>query len=214
MIWKTLLLIFYLNVFPPNKWGNSLRYQHWAYQRNTRTSLATRSTPITSSSVSKLSECWDLCGATPACSAFSYDENASICFIFENTDDVVNVTKNQKYFVVQTRVQYSDALKQAELFNGHLLRINNYRKQRFVEELNLNSTDLITKYRVDGIYTGGVWKFSNGQRIAEFYWYPGEPAKISTHTSIGLRYTYLGKWDDIVETALHGCICEKEILMQ
>lgn len=167
MIWKTLLLIFYLNVFPPNKWGmywyylvitrdkkkyilglkqtqkafffifpkwntlyyyfclffwqwsvssqtfptgNSLRYQHWAYQRNTRTSLATGSTPITSSSVSKLSECWDLCGATPACSAFSYDENASICFIFENTDDVVNVTKNQKYFVVQTRVQYSDAL--------------------------------------------------------------------------------------------------------
>lgn len=167
MIWKTLLLIFYLNVFPPNKWGmywyylvitrdkkkyilglkqtqkafffifpkwntlyyyfclffwqwsvssqtfptgNSLRYQHWAYQRNTRTSLATGCTPITSSSVSKLSECWDLCGATPACSAFSYDENASICFIFENTDDVVNVTKNQKYFVVQTRVQYSDAL--------------------------------------------------------------------------------------------------------
>lgn len=74
--------------------------------------------------------------------------------------------------------------------------------------------DLITKYRVDGIYTGGVWKFSNGQRIAEFYWYPGEPAKISTHTSIGLRDTYLGKWDDIAETALHGCICEKEILMQ
>lgn len=168
MIWKTLLLIFFMNVFPPNKWGmywyylvitrdkkkkyilglkqtqkafffifpkwntlyyyfclffwqwsvssqtfptgNSLRYQHWAYQRNTRTSLATGSTPITSSSVSKLSECWDLCGATPACSAFSYDENASICFIFENTDDVVNVTKNQKYFVVQTRVQYSDAL--------------------------------------------------------------------------------------------------------
>lgn len=167
MIWKTLLLIFYLNVFPPNKWGmywyylvitrdkkkytlglkqtqtafffifpkwitlyyyfclffwqwsvssqmfptgNSLRYQHWAYQRNTMTSLATGSTPIKSSSVSKLSECWDLCGATPACSAFSYDENASICFIFENTDDVVNVTKNQKYFVVQTRVQYSDAL--------------------------------------------------------------------------------------------------------
>lgn len=167
MIWKTLLLIFFMNVFPPNKWGmywyylvitrdkkkkyilglkqtqkafffifpkwntlyyyfclffwqwsvssqtfptgNSLRYQHWAYQRNTRTSLATGSTPITSSSVSKLSECWDLCGATPACSAFSYDENASICFIFENTDDVVNVTKNQKYFVVQTRVQYSDA---------------------------------------------------------------------------------------------------------
>lgn len=167
MIWKTLLLIFYLNVFPPNKWGmywyylvitrdkkkyilglkqtqkafffifpkwitlyyyfclffwlwsvssqmfpkgNSLRYQHWAYQRNTRTSLATGSTPITSSSVSKLSECWDLCGATPACSAFSYDENASICFIFENTDDVVNITKNLKYFVLQTRVQYSDAL--------------------------------------------------------------------------------------------------------
>lgn len=167
MIWKTLLLIFFMNVFPPNKWGmywyylvitrdkkkkyilglkqtqkafffifpkwntlyyyfclffwqwsvssqtfptgNSLRYQHWAYQRNTRTSLATGSTPITSSSVSKLSECWDLCGATPACSAFSYDENASVCFIFENTDDVVNVTKNQKYFVVQTRVQYSDA---------------------------------------------------------------------------------------------------------
>lgn len=166
MIWKTLLLIFFMNVFPPNKWGmywfylvitrdkkkyilglkqtqkafffifpkwntlyyyfclffwqwsvssqtfptgNSLRYQHWAYQRNTRTSLATGSTPITSSSVSKLSECWDLCGATQACSAFSYDENASICFIFENTDDVVNVTKNQKYFVVQTRVQYSDA---------------------------------------------------------------------------------------------------------
>lgn len=74
--------------------------------------------------------------------------------------------------------------------------------------------DLITKYRVDGIYTGGVWKFSNGQRIAKFYWYPGEPAKISTHTSIGLRYTYLGKWDDILETALHGCICEKELLMQ
>lgn len=167
MIWKTLLLIFFMNVFPPNKWGmywyylvitrdkkkyilglkqtqkafffifpkwntlyyyfclffwqwsvssqtfptgNSLRYQHWAYQRNTRTSLATGSTPITSSSVSKLSECWDLCGATPACSAFSYDENASICFIFENTDDVVNITKNLKYFVLQTRVQYSDAL--------------------------------------------------------------------------------------------------------
>lgn len=89
--------------------GNSLLYQHWTYQRYTGTSLATGSTPITSGSVSKLSECWDLCGTTSACAAFLYDENTSICSIFENTH-VDNVTKNQIYFVVRNRVQYSDAL--------------------------------------------------------------------------------------------------------
>lgn len=50
-----------------------------------------------------------LCGTTSACAAFLYDENTSICSIFENTH-VDNVTKNQIYFVVRNRVQYSDAL--------------------------------------------------------------------------------------------------------
>lgn len=73
--------------------------------------------------------------------------------------------------------------------------------------------DLIVKYCVDGIYIGGVWKFLNGQCIVEFYWYFGELVKISIYILIGFRYMYLGKWDDILEIVLYGCICEKEILL-
>lgn len=65
---------------------------------------------------------------------------------------------------------------------------------------------------MDGEYSGGEWKFSDGRRITQFYWYPGEPHSESTHNSIGLRYTYFGKWDDIKEGAQHGCICERDIV--
>ncbi|XP_061187990.1 collectin-12-like [Saccostrea echinata] len=103
-----------------------------------------------------------------------------------------------------------NAILSCENFNGHLLRINTQRKQKFVEDLNLKGTDLIGKYRVDGDKTSGVWKFSDGKLISEFYWYPGEPANPGA-TSIGLRVAYMGKWDDIAENVQHGSICERDI---
>ncbi|XP_048777624.2 uncharacterized protein LOC125681521 isoform X1 [Ostrea edulis] len=91
--------------------------------------------------------------------------------------------------------------------NGHLLRINTYRKQLLVESLNLQSTGSVSKYRIDGErQADSTWTFSDGREIAIFYWYPGEPRR--NFKSIALRTSYEGKWDDVLESNAHGFICE------
>ncbi|XP_056000661.1 uncharacterized protein LOC125656252 [Ostrea edulis] len=64
---------------------------------------------------------------------------------------------------------------------NHLLRIKTDKKQKFVEDLNL---DHDSKYRIDGEKIGAEWKYSNGERITKFYWYPGEQQE--DKKSIGL----------------------------
>ncbi|XP_056001723.1 C-type lectin domain family 17, member A-like [Ostrea edulis] len=92
---------------------------------------------------------------------------------------------------------------------GHLLRIKTDQKQKFVEDLTLQNTNSIQKYRIDGVEIDKEWKFSNGERITRFYWYPGEPN--GHYNSIGLRVEHGRKWDDIRNIIKHGCICEKDI---
>ena len=67
----------------------------------------------------------------------------------------------------------------------------------------------IKKYRIDGLLSGGVWKFSDDTPITDLYWYPGEPA--GTGISIGLTVGQSGKWDEISHIIKHGTICEKEL---
>ncbi|XP_062589939.1 uncharacterized protein LOC134251554 isoform X2 [Saccostrea cucullata] len=126
-------------------------------------------------------------------SGYVYDATVPVCY---NVDPTPRTRPN--------------AILSCENFNGHLLRINTQRKQKFVEDLNLTRTDLIHKYRIDGDKTSGVWKFSDGRLISELYWYPGEPAS-SSATSIGLRDGHMGKWDDIGEQKQHGTICERDL---
>ncbi|XP_011441513.3 C-type lectin domain family 4 member E-like isoform X1 [Magallana gigas] len=96
---------------------------------------------------------------------------------------------------------------------GHLLQIDTERKQRLVENLRLEKTESISKYRVDGKKTRGKWTFLDGTPITVFFWYPGEPADnfIDGASSIALRVGHQGKWDDINATWTHGSICEKDI---
>ncbi|XP_062579670.1 uncharacterized protein LOC134241653 isoform X2 [Saccostrea cucullata] len=102
----------------------------------------------------------------------------------------------------------ADAVTSCQQNNGHLLRINTYRKQILVESLNLQTTASVSKYRIDGEkQNNGSWTFSDGREIATFYWYSGEPKE--SHESIGLRVTYKGLWDDISATWPHGFICER-----
>ena len=68
----------------------------------------------------------------------------------------------------------------------------------------------INKYRIDGILSGGVWKFSDDTPIKDVYWYPGQPA--GDGISIGLKVGQRGKWDDSSHGIKHGTICEKELL--
>ncbi|XP_062613359.1 uncharacterized protein LOC134275135, partial [Saccostrea cucullata] len=101
-----------------------------------------------------------------------------------------------------------DAVTSCQQSNGHLLRIDTYRKQLLVESLTLQTTASVLKYRIDGEnQNNGTWTFSDGREIATFYWYPGEPKE--NHKSIGLRVTYKGLWDDISDTWPHGFICER-----
>ncbi|XP_056000659.1 C-type lectin domain family 17, member A-like [Ostrea edulis] len=103
----------------------------------------------------------------------------------------------------------SEAIDFCQESGGHLLRIKTDKKQKFVEVLPLEETDSIQKYRIDGENIDEEWKFSNGERITRFYWYPGEPN--GHYNSIGLRVEHGGKWDDVKNNNEHGCICEKEI---
>ncbi|XP_052674860.1 uncharacterized protein LOC128156671 [Crassostrea angulata] len=108
------------------------------------------------------------------------------------------------------------SMTDAKLFcgesGGHLLRIDTEIKQKFAENLNLETTSSVSKYRIDGKYNGTNWTFSNDQAITQFYWYPGEPSREqSSSRSVGLRVAYSGKWDDIRPSGSHGCICEKDI---
>ncbi|XP_065931889.1 uncharacterized protein [Magallana gigas] len=95
---------------------------------------------------------------------------------------------------------------------GHLLQIDTEKKQRLVENLRLEGTDSIAAYRIDGIKIGGKWKLLDGTPITQVYWYPGEPGRTDLDDlSIGLRVGHHGKWDDILTSAFHGSICEKDI---
>ncbi|XP_062579682.1 macrophage mannose receptor 1-like [Saccostrea cucullata] len=102
----------------------------------------------------------------------------------------------------------ADAVTSCQQSNGHLLRINTYRKQLFVESLKLQTTSSVSKYRIDGKkQNNGIWTFSDGREIVTFHWYPGEPQ--SYRSSIALTVTYKGLWDDVGETIPHGFICER-----
>ncbi|XP_056000660.1 uncharacterized protein LOC125656437 [Ostrea edulis] len=91
---------------------------------------------------------------------------------------------------------------------GHLLRIKTDKKQKIVEDLTLEETGSIQKYRIDGEKIDEEWKFSNGERITQLHWYPGQPMG---HNAIALRVEHRRKWDDIKTNNNHGCICEKDI---
>eukprot|EP00105_Crassostrea_gigas_P003218 XP_011415999.1 PREDICTED: uncharacterized protein LOC105319959 [Crassostrea gigas] len=123
---------------------------------------------------------------------YIYNESVSVCY---------RIDSNPRLFM------------EAELFcgesGGHLLRIDTERKQKFVEDLDLQSLNSISKYRIDGKKINDIWRFSNEKLVKQFYWYPGEP--VGGGTSIGLRVGHNGKWDDIGSSKLHGCICEKDI---
>ncbi|XP_061188286.1 uncharacterized protein LOC133196409 [Saccostrea echinata] len=112
------------------------------------------------------------------------------------------------YKINAVALSKTNASRSCQQSNGHLLRINTYRKQLLVESLNLQATDSVSKYRIDGEkQPNGVWTFSDGREILTFYWYPSEPKE--NHKSIGLRVTYKGQWDDISDTWPHGFICER-----
>jgi len=118
------------------------------------------------------------------------------------------------YLLSDIIMSHPEAKQRCEIAGGHLVRIQNARKQEFVARLASKGAQKL--YWIDGSdrKREGSWLFSDGTRMKFFYWQPGEPNGKTLGNYITIRNHKSGMWIDgsgqMEESAgwTTGFICE------